>query len=348
MYVAFYRPPSGDMSVFLEFIEEMLEYSTIHQYNTLIGGDFNINLLKDNLTSREFLNKLYACGYNNVITTSTRVTTTCQSILDLFIVSIDTDVSAAGTVCAGVSDHCPVFIAFPKTTENEITCQDIVKHRCMSSRNMTSFRMRMLREDWSSVYDKLDPNESYREFLSIFTSHYNTSFPYVSTKANRKRRKPWVGREHINMIKKKGRLFKKFLRTRDIKEFEAFKTYRNKLTAALKKAKASYYNHMFSDICRRRPNQVWKAINQALNRKAGQNTLTEITINGNKLSGVHLAEHFSEHFANAVQPLGSIAHTNINYHNTDTIFLAPTDEAEIVCTFLSLKTVKLSMSMDFR
>lgn len=48
--------------------------------------------------------------------------------------------------------------------------------------------MHILREDWSSVYDKLDTNESYVEFLSIFTKWVITvrspSGPQMSTFQN--------------------------------------------------------------------------------------------------------------------------------------------------------------------
>lgn len=79
----------------------------------------------------------------------------------------------------------------------------------------------------------------------------------------------------------------------------------------------------FSNIYRQSPNQVWRAKNQALNRKECRNALTEITVNGNNLSGVLLAEHFSENFANAVKPLGSAAHTQIPYHMMTQCFLQP-------------------------
>lgn len=89
MSAGVYRHTSGNRNVILVFIEEILDFASVHRYRLLIGGDFNINMLDDNTHARDFYKRINLCGFQNDITTPTRVPLKGQSISDLFIVNID-------------------------------------------------------------------------------------------------------------------------------------------------------------------------------------------------------------------------------------------------------------------
>lgn len=104
-----YRPPTGSVLHFLDFLEEFLDFARQNNYNLICGGDFNLNILDPDRFVREFNNTISAYGFVNLISTATRVTQSTSSALDLIITNIETTVYSAGTVASDLSDHCPVF-----------------------------------------------------------------------------------------------------------------------------------------------------------------------------------------------------------------------------------------------
>lgn len=340
LFAVVYRPPSGNPAVFFNFLEAVLEYATLNRYRLLLGGDLNIDISKDDCLSRELENKISASGFLNVITTPTRVTPSCQSILDLFITNIDAPILNAGTISCDISDHCPVFIAYSCTEPPLGGREPRYMYRSFSSENMNYFRARVSEHDWSSVYGKDSVDAAYNEFLANFTSIYNESFPIKCVKVKRRIRKPWVGPNEMKMIIKKNKLFKAFLRTRDPATLAEFKRHRNKVNSELKKSKAAYFDSLFLHAREQHRNSVWKIINNFLKRKNESDNALQLKINNQEISGLALAEHFNKHFTSTPAQLANLRNPPNLYKANSTIFMRPTDVNEITSTFSNLKNTK--------
>lgn len=90
----------------------------------------------------------------------------------------------------------------------------------------------------------------------------------------------------------------------------------------------------------KKPDITWRIINDVLNPKSSDSPELEITLNNNKISGTPLAEEFNQYFTNvAPTTLGPID-AGITDKCTQTIFLEPTDNAEVCRTFIGLKNSK--------
>lgn len=74
-----------------------------------IGGDLNIEFLKNSAPASELLFLLQQNGFENVIATPTRVTGSMESQLDIFITNAVTEKIASGVVSCDISDHLPIF-----------------------------------------------------------------------------------------------------------------------------------------------------------------------------------------------------------------------------------------------
>lgn len=215
-----------------------------------------------------------------------------------------------------------------------------VTFRNMSDSCLLAFRNAVLDHNWSSVHSKLDVDDAYIEFLNGFQRLYNLHFPFKTITVTNKIRKPWVTPIHIKMMQKKARLYKSFLTSRDNNKLLTFKKFRNVLTSELRKAKALYYKRMFEEATKKRPDIVWKMINEVLNRSKIPPRIGELKIDGQVMSGVPLAEYFNTGFLN-LQPKpyndGALLKLTRSSH---TFFLAPTDDQEIFNIFLGLKNSK--------
>ena len=77
----------------------------------------------------------------------------------------------------------------------------------------------------------------YSKFSLIIQNLYDKSFPLISkTIKNNEKRLPWITKAIKKSIARKHILYKKFLKTRSDESHSVYKTYRNKLTAILRKS----------------------------------------------------------------------------------------------------------------
>lgn len=70
---SFYRSPEGNVKTFLAELKPLLEHSQDRNTTQCIGGDININLLKDRTTKvNEYLNLLAELGFTSLLKKPTR------------------------------------------------------------------------------------------------------------------------------------------------------------------------------------------------------------------------------------------------------------------------------------
>lgn len=171
LFSVIYRPPTGSIESFLNFVEKSLERSLDSRLQTVLVGDFNINVSLDN-PSYVCLNELIeAYGCMNVISTPTRITATSETTLDLCITSFDTTDVKAGAITTDISDHFPTYCFLPGN--RVIKSKDEMLFRSYSSRNIKLFENLISGIDWSTVIEERDPNKSYNIFLKHLTSLYD-------------------------------------------------------------------------------------------------------------------------------------------------------------------------------
>lgn len=297
-------------------------------------------MLEGNNCAHDFNTKLLSSGFANVITTPTRITCSTSSMLDLIITNVDTEICNAGTVACDISDHCPTFLTYRIDSAKNVKKETFFVQRITEER-LESFKNEMLIQNWSSVLEHANANEAYNEFINRFVCIYAKHFPLQTITPSKKSKKPWVTREHLKMIKTKNRHFHSFLRTRSEQTLKEFKVLRNQLNSELRRAKSVYYEQLFADCARQRPDAAWKAINTILGRKNKSSLPDTLTHEGCELSGKALADYLNNHFVNiAVRhdyPPGTTPQSN---STINTIYLQPTDEQEIYNTFMSLRNSK--------
>lgn len=337
-----YRPPHGNTYNFFSFFENLLDYISVNNLHLVCGGDFNINILESTREAADFQKILSSTGFTNLISTASRVTLNTASALDLIITNVENTVLHAGTLASGISDHCPVFAAFDCIVTDKKRKFEPLVIQHLSQAALQSFGHEISKCDWSHVTRTKDVNEAYCRFVETFLRIYVKHFPFKTCKQSKKIRKPWVTRAHLDMIKNKNKLYHLFLRTRCPSQLTEFKSLRNKLNSELKRAKITYYHSIFSDISKKRPDAAWKVMNSVLGRDKKHVTPESILVDGQRVTGTVLAEHFNAYFVNAAMPdykrkSGSMSHTQfLEYSVSDSLFLTPTDEDEIVRMFMSL------------
>lgn len=240
-----YRPPSGNIIVFLRFFEMFLDSCCLQNCMAVNGGDFNINVMDLTGAASDFMSVISTNGFQNLIKTPTRVTASSTSTLDLFIVDVASIVNCAGTIACDISDHCAIFACFSFQTDDRACNRCVYSYQCMSEQALCLFRDCVLNADWSAVLACPEPDQSYELFITSIKEIYDRCFPWKTKVKNVKLRKPWITPEHTKMIKRKSKLFKRFMVTRDPVDLKVFKAYRNKLNKELRRSKSAFQNCFF-------------------------------------------------------------------------------------------------------
>lgn len=68
------------------------------------------------------------------------------------------------------------------------------------------------------------------------------------------------------------------------------------LTSELQKPKLEYHTQLLSLNCRKRPEIVWKYINEVLQNSRQREMIGELSVDRRNVAGVSLAEHISADF----------------------------------------------------
>lgn len=213
--------------------------------------------------------------------------------------------------------------------------------------SIDDFRNKIISTDWSEVFAESTADKAYDTFMTIFSAHYKACFKLKSVRQRRSIRKPWIGIEQVKMIEDKNKLFALFLKTRKPSILAEFKKLRNRITSELRKAKVQYFQQLIQDASTSRPDRIWKIVNDALGLRTAAPNQFQMTVQGQLLTEGALAEHFNTHYITAMtnNAAPSVTSCVLDDNLLNTVFMVPTNTAEVYNIFTSLKNSK-SLDID--
>jgi hypothetical protein len=181
--------------------------------------------------------------------------------------------------------------------ENRNLCYFV---RDKNKTNIDKFHENLRNIVWSDIPGYNDPQYAYSVFLDKFTNTYNSCFPLKKIKISKhKSRKPWVSKGLLKSIKRKNKLYRKYMNQPCNSNENNYKTFKNKLNHLLRIAKRMYYEKQLERVKTNTKN-TWKILNEVINRKkAIKRSPTDFIVNNRNISNpVEIADHFCEYFTN--------------------------------------------------
>ena len=344
----FYRKPSTDIKSFIHFYSETLEKLSTEKREIIMTGDFNIDLLKStDENTNDFLNINFSFGLTPVIKYPTRITMNTASLIDnIFINTFERNLES-GSFSVELTDHLPIFLVLDKTnllTKSQHTTINF--RRAVTDDGVKKLQRELYEVDWSSLYSCNNVNTAYDLFLSKLLVLYDRNLPLCSSN-NKKSciRKPWITPGLLRYIKKKNKLYKKFLNDRSPSNQAKYKTYRNKVNNILHKVKRKY----FCDKLNRTKHDIkgtWSVINKLL-CKSKRNPPQYILCNDKRIDDSQcIANEFNSYFINCCTNIltsSQVVARNDTFEGylsdplSKSLFLKPITESEILEITKSLK-----------
>ena len=341
-----YRPPNTDITCFNESLNVILDKLKCENKLCFLMGDYNINLLnhdKHGPTS-DFVELMHTYSFLSLINRPTRITETSATLIDnIFVNCCDLDRSFQCILVTDISDHLPIVFI----DENNVTnCSEwYIWRRNMSQRNRQAFSNAIASFDWSEIYHETDMQKAYSLFHSNFLRLYNINFPKQKLKLKYNTRKLWLTQGLKDAIKKKNKLYKKYIKMPSCYNESVYKSYRNKLNTILKKSQKQHYSDLLA-ANKSNIKKTWQIMKNIVNKNKMKKIHSKFklphgSVTENKLL---ISNKFNDFFIN-IGPnlakknpdLGVNPLTHMGPPTSQTICLSPVTNIELIRIIQDLK-----------
>lgn len=246
-----YRP---NRTLPLNDFQSKLETFTILYEDVIVCGDFNSNILSENILTNS-MNSLGLISTNSTV--PTHYTATTNTLLDIFFVSDRNKVLLYDQLSVPCfSKHDLIFMTFDfKYTkiEDSDTYYDF-KHI-----NYNVLSTEYAKINWNLIYCMPLVNDQL-DFLEHHLLHlFQKSVP-VKTITHTFKKKPWFNAEIKNLIKSRDLAFKRWKRFKTQILHDEYCNMRREVNKKIKRAKSEYYSNRFSAAIG--STKTWKTIRE--------------------------------------------------------------------------------------
>ena len=156
------------------------------------------------------------------------------------------------------------------------------KHKCfnLNKGNYDKMRKDMNEEQWSKL-NSMEVEEAWQSIKEKILEQMNKHIPKAESKKQKRLTPCWMNKKVFRRIKKKYHAFKRYLITRQGKDYEKYIKQRNKCTREIKKAKKKHEKNIANE-CKENPKKFWKYVNDKCKSNVGISSLKDK--NGNLLT----------------------------------------------------------------
>ena len=346
-----YRPPNQNLVSFIEHFNKILSIISKDNKQCYIMGDFNLDLLHcdHHAYTQEFIDSLFSHMFIPLINKPTRLTSHSATLIDNIFTNCFTQNIVNGIILNDLSDHLPVF-ALSSTKFEKPNNETTYYTRDYNDLNIIKFQTKLSQVEWTRVLIGQDPNRLYDVFAEEYYRHFEDCFPLKISKLNscRKSKSPWITKGLLTSVKKKNKLYKKYLANPTPVRDSQYKRYKNKLNHLIRISKKTYYDKKF-ELAKSDLKTTWKLINEVTNLKRKKPSLpssfrsNNMTINEPSKIANDFCKYFSEigpSLARKIPPTNRSFHEFLGPTISETIFLKPTTVNELREICMSFKNGK--------
>jgi hypothetical protein len=346
-------PPAGTTANthtenFITNLEHLMTNITATRNTAFFCTDSNINTLtiQDTNINSEYYNTIHTCGFGQCINKATRIQGTAHTLIDHIITNSPAEHLNTGVVISDISDHFITFVEAGKGVNHRPKPKN-VETRNFSKPNIAKFKLLMSGQDWSSVTETDEIDDSYTKFWEIFQNGFGLCFPFVRTRFNKN-----INKIHPHMTKgllvsrnTKLTLHKLSLKHKTPAHTNKYKEYRNVYTRLIKASKRLYYQNSFTESTKN-PKKTWQLIGEALNTQKTHSKIEKIqTTEGVKATDKDIAEAFNKFFvgagvdiANSLPPTRVQANDLLPQSSEHHLHFRAISQAEVVNTLRAMES----------
>ena len=354
-----YRTPNSNEILSITRFEETLK-SLPRNANVIIGTDQNFDLLKvgTNGKSEDLLNLFLSHNMIPLISRPTRITSHSATIIDNIYIRNKHIEFKSGIIITDLSDHLPIF-GIINCNANYLTCDNCLEftHRSFTDEAIFSICNAIDNTDWSTL-NSIDLHEAYAYLITKLSSYLDIYAPEKLAQIPRKNlfKEKWMTKDLLKISRKKNRLYKSSINKPPNDPVRSqYNKAKREFNLSKRISKQKYYADLFNKV-KNDSKKTWALINKLTNKRTSSISVDCINFNGEQVQDKQLiSELFCDYFTNigpeyarAIPPSKHRHQDYLNNHNasnSNSIFLSPTNSAEIVKLIINMKP-KSSCGID--
>lgn len=322
-----------------KFINDLHDYLEINKHDEQIFfGDFNIDILKDDIDSINFQTNFLAKCFTPYFNNYTRISPIeGKSCVDNAFVKSSCQITSYKLDYL-LTDHLPLFLKINNIVPQKVT---------MTETKLVNYNvlLKLANEtNWLVISEQNDVNVA-TEMLVTKIKKIVEKATYIKKTNRSKIKKNWVTPALLVSIKKKEALYKKYKKSPE--NFESkliYTTYAKKLKQILNEAKIKYeqnYVHKYTNNSKK----IWNFVNEKMGRKSNKKkAIDQIYDSENKImlkNDIEKADYLNIYFTKIAKKLTKNIVTIQNYNrknlNQNSIFFTPVNDYEIFCIINELE-----------
>ena len=325
-----YRPPRDININYQTFIEEFNSCVKNLQDEVMIGGDFNIDLLriKEKPIINEYFNSVISNGFIPKITLPTRFSSSRGSLIDNFLCKISSNFSktTSGIMTNKISDHQAYFTCLDYLKIVHKTCTKYIKIKKYSEVAINNLITYLNNSNMmNKLNDDADVNMNYNTIIGVIEGGLTKFIPTKTVKFDRHKHKKskWITRGLLRSIKFRDKLYLKLKRTEAntalYRQLQInLQNYNCILKKLIRQTKMDYYNNKFDNLKSDIKN-TWATIREIINKKVNKPVVPDyMTINNKEIDNKYeIVNEFNKYFTNIGPTLAQSIHAPENKHYSD-------------------------------
>ena len=344
IYCCVYRPPNGDMEIFFDSLEMLLDIILIENKQCIITGDFNIDTLVDSNHSNQLNDILQSYCLVNLIHEPTRVQGLSATCLDHCYTNCEQKVQIKINKNT-LSDHFGLEI-LQNTPKQEIKNFDVKKRKFLTEKLQQKLDIILTKENWSSIEEAVGTDKKYDKFHSTLISHIDQVIPVTKCKL-KENKKDEIDKLTIE-LQEQVKLFEELLshHPENVEYKEKLKQSKIKLADYIN-YKNCLKNTKTINEATNKSKTTWKVVYNNINKvNANVHKVTHINVDNSQVTEPdQIANSFNKQFINKPLELSTAQQNNIsspshfieNHFNENSFFVAPTTPEEVLKIIHSLK-----------
>ena len=274
-----YRHPRMDTNVFIDNKLNHITNILAKEKNKkiYIAGDFNFDLLKysNHSDTANFFDKMTSNLLVPLILVPTKINTKNDTLIDNIFSNQFNSQTITGNLTVNFSDgHLPSFAIFPKPNQNHLPKKhNIYVRGKLEGENKENFLIDLAAIDMANdVIVENDPDGSLNNLLTHTDNLTDRYLPAkkLTNKEFKQTVKPWITLGIRTSIKRKDKLYKKYINIEHSPTKEdihtEYKTLKNRINSLIYHSKKNYYTKYFNQYSNN-IKKIWTGIKNIINIK---------------------------------------------------------------------------------
>ena len=268
LLISIYRAPSKNFKESISDLKKLFEIATATKLPFILTGDLNIDLLRFDNFSNEYLDVLNTFELNQHMQDYSRVCSTKKSLLDHVITTSDLLPIKAHSIHFPVADHLPNLTLWHESKEEAVVSNPEFSQRINYKKLETLVKNS---EIPNGIYDDASGFENLHDSILKCINESTYSLPKRERPKN-----PWISKDTILFGMKVRRLHRKFIRKNSSENQVEYRDAKRIYQKMIRNDKNNYYRTQF-DLHKNNAKKTWSLINECLNRNSNKNDSPKIS-----------------------------------------------------------------------